>query len=113
MNKNQQAEHVKASILHKFDYLSKEDINACYDRALGDFVRLSYPSRNNRPNIEKLELDFADYQWIYARMIDLLERAGGTSVTAYKENGISFTFAASFIDPALASQIMPKASVPK
>lgn len=110
---NQQAEQVKAQVRQKYDYLSFEEINTCYNLALSDFVRLTYPSSNNRPAIEKLDIDFYTSQWIYARMLDILDRAGGTSVTAYKENGISLTYAASYIEPSLVAQIMPKASVPR
>ena len=109
---NHQAEQIKAQIRQKYDYLSIEEINTCYNLALSDFVRLKYPSDNNRPAIDKLDIDFYTAQWIYARMLDILGRAGGTSVTAYKENGISFTYASSYIDPSLVAQIMPKASVP-
>lgn len=110
---NRQAEQVKAQVRQKYDYLSFEEINTCYNLALSDFVRLTYPSSNNRPAIDKLDIDFYTSQWIYARMLDILGRAGGTSVTAYKENGISFTYASSYIDPSLVAQIMPKASVPR
>lgn len=110
---NSQVEQVKSRIRQQYDYLSSEEIDTCYDLALSDFVRLTYPSSNNRPAIDKLDIDFYTSQWIYARMLDILGRAGGTNVTAYKENGISFTYASSYIDPSLVSQIMPKASVPK
>ena len=110
---NQQAEQVKSRVKRQYDYLSVEEIGTCYDLALSDFVRLTYPSSNNRPAIDKLDIDFYASQWIYARMLDILGRAGGTSVTAYHENGISFTYAASYIDPSLVAQIMPKASVPR
>lgn len=110
---NQQAEQIKAQVRRKYDYLSFEEINTCYNLALSDFVRLTYPSSNNRPAIDKLDIDFYTSQWIYARMLDILDRAGGTSLTAYKENGISFTYASSYIDPSLVAQIMPKASVPR
>ena len=110
---NQQSEQIKAQVRNKYDYLSFEEINTCYNLALSDFIRLTYPSSNNRPAIDKLDIDFYTSQWIYARMLDILSRAGGTSVTAYKENGISFTYASSYIDPSLVAQIMPKASVPR
>ena len=110
---NQQSEQIKVQVKQKYDYLTFEEINTCYNLALSDLVRLTYPSSNNRPAIEKFEIDFYASQWIYARMLDILGRAGGTSVTAYKENGISFTYASSYIDPSLVAQIMPKASVPK
>ena len=110
---NQQVEQIKAQIRQKYDYLSFEEINTCYNMALSDLVRLTYPSSNNRPKIEDFDIDFYASQWIYARMLDIIAREGASNVTAYKENGISFTFASSFIDPVLVSQIMPKASVPR
>lgn len=110
---NQQTEQIKLRVSLQYDYLSKEEIDTCYELALSDFVRLTYPSSNNRPPIDKLDIDFYTSQWVYARMIDILSRAGGTSVTAYKENGISFTYASSYIEPSLVAQIMPKASVPR
>lgn len=110
---NQISEQIKLQIKRKYNYLSYEEISTCYNLALGDFARLTYPSTNNRPSVDEIVIDFYTSQWIYARMLDILDRAGGTSVTAYKENGISFTYAASYIDPSLVAQIMPKASVPK
>lgn len=110
---NHQAEQIKSQIRLKYDYISYEEINTCYNLALSDFVRLTYPSSNNRPSIDKIDIDFYTAQWIYARMLDIIGRAGGTSVTAYRENGISFTYASSYIDPSLVAQIMPKASVPR
>lgn len=110
---NQQSEQIKLQVRQKYDYLSQDEIDTCFDLALSDFVRLKYPSDNNRPSIDKINIDFYTSQWVYARMLDILGRAGGTSITAYKENGISFTYAASYIDPSLVAQIMPKASVPR
>lgn len=110
---NQQSEQIKSQIKQKYDYLSHEEISTCYDLALSDLVTLTYPSSNNRPKIEDFDIDFYASQWIYARMLDIISRAGGTSVTAYKENGISFTYSSSYIDPSLVAQIMPKASVPR
>ena len=112
-NQNQYQEQIKLSIKTQYDYLTDEEVDTCYNLALSDFVMLKYPSENNRPAIEKIDIDFYTSQWIYARMLDILGRAGGTSVTAYRENGVSFTYASSYIDPSLVAQIMPKASVPK
>ena len=108
---NQQAEELKARLSQKYDYLEFEEIETCYNMALHDYIRLRYPSENNRP--KEINIDFLTSQWIYARMEDILSRVGGTNVTSYKENGISFTYASSNIDPFLVTQIMPKGSVPR
>ena len=110
---NQQVEQIKASLQQKYNYLTVEEVDTCYNMALHDFIRLRYPSANNRPSVETIDIDFLTAQWIYARMEDILSRVGGTNVTSYKENGISFTYASSNIDPFLVTQIMPKGSVPR
>ena len=46
-------------------------------------------------------------------MVDILGRAGGISLTSYKENGLSLNYGGSYIDPELRAEIMPKASVPR
>lgn len=110
---SKKAEQIILQVKQKYDYINFLELADCYNLALSDYLRLRYPSSNNRPSADDFDIDFCTSQWIYARMLDILGRAGGTSVTAYKENGISFTYAASYIDPSLVTQIMPKASVPK
>lgn len=110
---SQQAEQIKARVKQQYNYLKSWELDYCYDLSLHDFIRCSYPSENGRPKPSEIDIDFLASNWIYARMLDILGRAGGTSVTSYKENGVNWTYGASYIDPALVSQIMPKASVPK
>ena len=112
-NQNNQADEIKFQIQQAYNHLKFDEIEICYNLALHDFIRISYPSQNNRPNASNLNIDFLTAQWIYQRMVDILDRAGGTSVVSYKENGINWTFAQSYIDPHLVSMIMPKARVPK
>ena len=110
---NKQSEQIKLKIYAKYDFLKPEEINICYDMALSDYLSIKYPSDNKRPNHENITMDFLTTQWLYKRMVDILERAGGTSVTAYKENGVSFTYGGSYIDNALVAEIMPKGRVPR
>jgi hypothetical protein len=107
------AEIIKSKIQQAYSYLQPHEIDTCFDMALSDYLSIKYPSENNRPNVNKVKYDFMTTQWIYKRMIDILDRVGGLSVTAYKENGINFTYGSSFIDSALVSEIMPKGSVPR
>jgi Ethanolamine utilization protein EutJ (predicted chaperonin) len=106
-------EQVKARIKSQYNWLSEEEVKNCYDMALSDFLAVKYPSENSRPVVDKLVFDFFNSQWIYKRMVDILERAGGISLTAYKENGLNLTYGGSYIDPQLVAQIMPKAGVPR
>lgn len=104
---------VKTSIKQKFYWLSDDEIKQTYDMALADYMRFRYPSENNRPTIDKLNYDFLITQWLYVRMVDILERAGGISLNSYKENNLNLTYGGSYIDPMLVAQIMPKAGVPR
>lgn len=105
--------HIRATIQESYSYLQDEEVEAIFNIALGDYLRLKYPSRNSMPNMDNLEYDFMMSQWIISRMIDVLGRAGGLSVNSYRENGLSLSYGASYIDPNLVSQIMPQAGIPR
>lgn len=104
----------KRELIHKkYPWLSDDDINICYNTAVKDYLLRKYPSDNNRPTVEKLADNFIFAQWVSDRMEDILSRAGGTNLTAYKENSVSFTYASSYIDENLLKQLMPMGSVPR
>ena len=100
-------------LLKQYSYLSTDEVDMLYNLAFSDYVAIKYPYQANRPKIEDVALDFADTQWVYKRMLDILGRAGGISLTAYKENNLNLTYGASYIDPELYSQLTPNAGVPK
>lgn len=106
-------DQIKATIQKKYSYIKDDEIDSTYNLALGDYIRLRYPSMNNTRDPNAITLDFATSQWIIARMIDIIERAGASNVTSYKENGLSFTYATSYINEELRRQIMPRVGVPK
>lgn len=97
---------------NKYSHL-KSELERAFNYAVADFILYTYPSKNNRPNIESLELDFISEQWIRERIEDIISRAGGISVQAYSENGMNWEYASSHIDPALISKITPMAAVPR
>lgn len=113
MAKNKLVEQVKEQIQTTYSWLEEEEVDACYNMAFADYIKYKYPSKNNKPDVDRLEIDFVISQWIYARMIDILGRAGGISVEAYKENNLNLTYGASYIDTQLVSQIMPNVGVPR
>ena len=110
---NQMVMQTKVNIKTTYSWLTDDEVDKCYEMALSDYISLKYPSENSRPSVDKLTFDFFNTQWIYKRMVDILSRAGGISLTSYKENGLSLTYGGSYIDPQLATEIMPKAGVPK
>lgn len=112
-NRNNLVEKIKLNVKQEFSYLSDEDIDKTFDMALSDYLMIKYPSDNKRPLKSEIVIDFIISQWIYKRMVDILSRAGGLNVTSYKENGLSWTYAGSNIDPILVSEILPKVGVPR
>ena len=112
MSNRRQIDNIKEQVKNKFEYLTDADIDTCYNCALSDYLLIKYPSDNNRIKAENVVLDFVTSQWIYERMIDILDRAG-TNVISYSENNLKYTYSSSNIDPQLVAKILPKASVPK
>lgn len=113
MATNKLINQVKENIQTTYSWLSEEEIDLCYNMALSDYIAIRYPSSNGRPKVEDVKFDFFNSQWIYKRMIDILSRAGGISLSAYRENNLNLTYGGSFIDPQLVAEIMPRAGVPK
>lgn len=111
-NQNQQSQ-TKANIKTKYSWLKDEEVQICYNMALSDYMAIKYPSETTRPSVDNITIDFFVSQWIYKRMVDILGRAGGISLTSYKENDLNLTYGGSYIDPQLAAEIMPKAGVPR
>lgn len=110
---NELIEQVKQRVSDKFDYLQSCEIDTLLDMAISDYIAVRYPSENGRPSKNDLHYDFFNTQWIYKRIIDILERAGASNVVSYRENGLSYTYASSYIDDNLIKQIMPRVGVPK
>lgn len=97
-----------------YPWLTNGEVDEAYEIALWDFIVHRYPSENNRPSEETLSYDNFAVNRIKVRMIDILSRAGGINVTAYKENGIDIKYGASYIDPNwIASLGLPKAGIPQ
>ena len=104
---------LKQQLKAKFDYLADDEIDSIYNMALSDYVTYRYPFPADRPKIGDFVIDFYVSNWIYKRMLDIVSRANGLSLTAYRENGLSLEFAGSSIDSTLISEVVPKARVPK
>lgn len=76
----------------KYDYLSDDEIELLVMRAKSICIEQLYPADLT---INYSNFDWSDKRyemWILDCVDELLERAGMSSVTAYKENGMSWTF---------------------
>lgn len=113
MTRQEQLEKLKIRVKSKFNYLKDCDIETMVEMAIGDYIAIRFPSENGRPEVENLNIDAFVGIWLYKRIIDIVERAGASNVTSYKENGLSYQYGNTYIDSNLMSEIMPKASVPR
>ena len=104
---------LKTDIGSKYSWLADADLERAFNYALADYLLYKYPTENKRPSETNLNITFTIEQWLSQRMDDILSRGGGTNVTAYSENGISWEYATSHIDSALVNKITPKASTPR
>lgn len=111
--KNQAKLDIKIKIKSKYDYLDDEEIETAYDLALSDYLAFKYPSDNNRRKPDEIDIDYFVSNWVYKRMVDIIDRVGGASLTSYRENGMSWTMASGYVDSTLRQQILPHAAVPK
>lgn len=108
---NQLSQQIKAKLQQKYQWLSREEIEHCYNSAFKDVVLTRYPSMNDI-NAEKVLSNAFYMQTVADRMEEILEAVGGTNLKMYKENGITWDFGEVGFSSALM-RIMPKASVPK
>lgn len=106
-------QEAKAKILGSYPWLQSSEVDEAYDIALHDYIAHRYPSENGRPTAETLTYDYFTVDRIKVRMRDILSRAGGLNVTAYKENNLDIKYGASYIDANwIASLGLPKVGVP-
>lgn len=105
------AQQVKSKLQRKYPWLSRDDIEFCYNSAFKDVVLTRYPSVNDINSQKVLANEFY-MQTVADRMEELLEAVGGTNLKMYRENGITWDFGEVGFSSALM-RIMPKASVPK
>ena len=80
--------------------------------AVSDYLAIRFPSYNGRPDETSLDFDFFLSNWIYKRIIDILERVG-MNLKSYSENGLRWEYANGNIDPSLITAILPKAGIPR
>lgn len=109
MNVNDLVAQMKTAFKKKYNYLTEEQVDDLYNCSLSLYLSLSFP----------LDRSITDIPQEYARdigiirkiMTETLEREGLSSVTAYSENGMNFTFDNAHISMQLLSTITPKAKV--
>ena len=107
MKINDLVDVMKTAFHRKYSYLTEGQVEDLYHVSLNLYLSLSFPFDRN---IMEIPEEYArDVSIVRAIMQETLERDGLSSVTAYSENGMSFTFDNAHISRTLLSTITPKA----
>lgn len=101
----------EAQLKAKYDYMSSCDIQRIVDKAKMFYYGLSYPVDESIDINTHPIKGFRDEQWVLSACEELIERLGFSSATAYKENGVSWTFENAHLSNLLISMITPKVGV--
>lgn len=109
MKVNDLVAQMKTAFHKKYAYLTEEQVDDLYNCSLALYLSLSFPVDRS---ITEIPEEYArDVGLIRKIMTETLEREGLSSVTAYSENGMNFTFDNAHISRQLLSMITPKAKV--
>lgn len=92
----------------KFDYLTIDEIEDIYNRALYTYLDLAYPLHYGITEIPE-DRPRAIW-WVKDCMKEIIDRNGITA-TSYKENGLSITWSTDMVSDVLRRRIVPLAAV--
>ena len=102
-------EQMKINFHHRYSHLSWEDVEYIYQKALGYYLSLAFPLRHDLLELPASRI--GDLRLIREVMENGVERLGISSLTAYSENGMSYTFDSSMFDSKFISMIIPEGKV--
>lgn len=100
-----------AQVQTKYDYLTIEDVVEIVEKAKMFYFGLQYPCEPMASEETHPINTFLGQRWILAACDELIERLGFSSVVAYKENGVSWSFDSAQLSDKLCSLIKPIISV--
>jgi hypothetical protein len=89
----------------KYNYMEVDEVRLLLDKAKSLAVEQLYP---NDLSVNYLNFDFDNPRfdmWLLDCVDELVERAGISSVTSYKENGMSWTFDRAGVSQALLDRL--------
>lgn len=91
----------------KYSYLSNDEVELFLNKAKSICVEQLYPSDLS---VNYLNFDWNNPRfetWLLDCVDELIERQGISSVTAYKENGMSWTFGKAGVSQGLLDRLKP------
>lgn len=89
----------------KYDYMEVDEVRLLLNKARSIAVEQLYP---NDLSVNYLNFDFDNPRfdmWLLDCVDELVERVGISSVTSYKENGMSWTFDRAGVSQALLDRL--------
>jgi hypothetical protein len=98
-------EKVKGQFRKRFGYFCSHEVEDFCNIATNDYLMLKYPYDNLK---ELPKDDYYCFNWIYSRMIEIVENLGISSFVAYKENGVSMNKDNTYISNGLRTMLVPK-----
>lgn len=96
---------IKVDIRTKYSHLSDRDVELFVNKAKAIAIDQLYP---NDLSINYLTFDWTNPRfdmWLLDCVDELVERVGISSVTSYKENGMSWTFDRAGVSQALLDRL--------
>lgn len=96
---------IQAEVERKYSYMDEDDITRLINKAKAICIDKLYPSN--------LSINYTNFnwgnprfeQWILDCVDEIVERAGMSSVVAYKENGMSWSFDRAGVSQALLDRL--------
>ena len=103
----------KAKITNKYPHLkdNEELVDGLIDKAKMFYFALRYPSLPNVSEETHPIETFFEEQWILSACDEMIERLGFSSALAYRENGVSWSFANTQLSLTLINLVKPIAGV--
>lgn len=96
---------LKVEIKSKYEYLSDREVDLFINKAKAIAIDQLYP---NDLSINYLTFDWTNPRfdmWLLDCVDELVERVGISSVTSYKENGMSWTFDRAGVSQSLLDRL--------
>ena len=96
---------LKTAVKNKYEYLSDDEVEMLINKAKSIAIEQLYPADLS---VNYLNFDWTNPRfemWILDCVDEILEREGMSSVTAYRENGISWTFGRAGVSQALLDRL--------
>lgn len=96
-----------AQVQTKYSYLTMEDVQEIVEKAKMFYFALQYPCEPTASEKTHPINDFISQRWVLSACDELIERLGFSSVIAYKENGVSWSFDNAQLSDRLCNLIKP------